>query len=119
MLTRKILRAFENFPNPQEAACEFLNVIVLEKICPELETRIDLLQPPKRPKRRFSQFSSAPIYERLKKRRMSVPFNVQQIQHGSQNVLEEASVFSSSPQNAALSPSEDTDHFESRLLFGK
>lgn len=68
------MRAFRSFPNPRESAVAFLNVTVSENVCPELEARLDLMQPPKKPKRRFSQFSTKPNQVLYKKRRLSVPF---------------------------------------------
>lgn len=71
-VTRRVLRAFENLdiPNARAVAVEFLNVIVCENICPELEARLDLENLPKIRKRRFS---SMPIRKPIQKRRMTVP----------------------------------------------
>lgn len=129
LLTRSVLRAFENFPNAREVATAFLNVVVADKICPELEARLDLMQPPKKPKRRFSQCSSTPYAEpRMKKRRFSVAFEQSQHDsHGPRTVLEESNTPLPSPspsptrlsQETVSNPLKDSGSIESRFLFGK
>lgn len=47
-----------NFADPMLAARTFLNVYVRLQFCPELEAKLELLQPREAPKRRHSMFHS-------------------------------------------------------------
>lgn len=55
-----------------EAATLFLSVRVLVKKCPELEARMCLLAPPKKPKRRLSTPPERLVQPNIKRRRISV-----------------------------------------------
>lgn len=73
LVTRSVLSTFkrEQFPNPEKTAILFLNVQVLVRKCPELEAKMVLLEPPKKPKRRLSTPPQRQNQANIKRRRNS------------------------------------------------
>lgn len=126
LVTRRILSAFKDFSNPTQAAEEFLNVFVSVNICPELEARIELMQPRKIKKRRFSSALIQKTYSkkpRLSKRIVSSEFqqcNISQSDEndgydlGQQSLPQIDENDDNFPEQPSESPDSDhtTDHIE-------